>query len=62
MYIKSKKQKETLLKNISSLSILIRKLCLYCNFVSKSKSLDSKYLKNIINNIKVCLDNIDEIL
>lgn len=59
MCIKYKKQKELLLKDIDSLSILTRKLCLYCNFISKSKSLDSKYIKNLITGIKIYIDNIE---
>ena len=58
--IKYKKRKELILKDIHSLSLLVRKLCLYCNFVSKSKSLDSKHIKNLINNIKIYIDNIEK--
>ena len=60
MYIKSKKQKELLQKDIQLLSFLVRKLSLYYNFVSKSKSLDSKYMKNIIENAKLSIENIEK--
>ncbi len=59
MCIKYKKQKELLLKDIDALSILTRKLCLYCKFVSKSKCLDTHYIKALTTDIKIYIDNIE---
>ena len=52
MILKNKEQQESLTKNISILSTLVRKLYLYCNFLSKSKQLDYNYVKNQISSIK----------
>ena len=60
MSLKNKKQKKMLLKDIYSLSILIRKLSLYCGFISKSKSLDYKYIKSIINTLKIYIEKIEK--
>ena len=62
MSIKNKKQQEALIKNIITLSMLVRKLSLYCNFLSKSKLLDCKYIKNEIQNIKIYIENIEKYL
>ena len=62
MILKNKKQEESLTKNISILSTLVRKLCLYCNFLSKSKQLDHTYIKKQISNIKKYIENIENSL
>lgn len=62
MSIKNKKQQEVLTKDIIILSMLVRKLSLYCNFLSKSKLLDYKYIKNEIQNIKIYIENIEKCL
>lgn len=59
MSTKNKIQKELLTKNISMLSIVVRKLCLYSNFLSASKSLDYNYIKNQIDAIKIYIENIE---
>ena len=59
MILKNKEQQESLTKNISILSTLVRKLYLYCNFLSKSKQLEHNYIKNQISSIKKYIENIE---
>ena len=59
MILKNKEQQESLTKNISILSTLVRKLYLYCNFLSKSRQLDYNYVKNQISSIKKYIENIE---
>ncbi|WP_250277299.1 hypothetical protein [[Clostridium] colinum] len=62
MCTKNKKQQEVLVQNVFNLSLLTRKLSLYCNFLSKSKILDRKYIKSEIENIKLFVESIEKYL
>ncbi len=62
MYMQNKKHQDVLVKNIFTLSMLVRKLSLYCNFLSKSKTLDYKHIKNEIQTIKLYIENIENLL
>lgn len=56
------KQQQLIIKNISNLSNLIRKLALYCNFLSKSKSIDKEHIKKEIENIKISIEILEKYL
>ncbi len=56
------KQQELILKNISNISNIIRRLALHCNFLSKSKSLDKEHIKKEIENIKISIESLEKYL
>ena len=62
MLIKKSKQQELLIKDIITLSKLVKKLSLYSSFVSKSKKLDLNYINFEIQKIKSNIKDIEKYL